>query len=46
MPKNYKPKPLRTTVPQAEWEIIDNSNLSLTIYTKAILNHSEKKTDL
>lgn len=33
-------------VPQAEWEIIDNSNLSPIIYTVVILNHSERKTDL
>lgn len=37
MPKNYKSKPLRAMVPQAEQEIIANSNLSLAIYTMAIL---------
>lgn len=33
-------------VPQAEQEVTANSNLSLAIYTMAILNHSERKSDL
>lgn len=36
MPKNWKPKPLRAMVPQAEREILINSNLTFAIYTMAI----------